>query len=396
VGDRKGSLEDVVMFGGVFSSRRVFVSGHTGFKGSWLTLWLLDLGADVTGYALEPPTDPSLFECLDLAALAGRRFTDVRGDVRDAAALSQTLRDARPEIVMHLAAQPMVRHSYAEPHATYETNVMGTVNVLESVRELAAADAGPRVVVNVTSDKCYENLEVRRAYVEGDALGGYDPYSSSKACSELVTAAYRRSFFEAVGQTAVASARAGNVLGGGDWGEDRILPDCIRALTGGEPVEVRSPGAVRPWQHVLEPLSGYLCLAAALWKGRLHAEDSASAATGAWNFGPGADCLVPVAKIVDAVVREWGAGEWRVDERAGAPHEAGLLVLDAGKAERELGWRPAWDVGEAVAATVRWYKEWAAGAGSERLGVLCREDIAAYVGAATRAGASWVPAGALT
>ena len=378
------------MFGDAFSGRRVFVTGHTGFKGSWLTLWLLDLGAHVTGYSLDPPTEPSLYETIGLGVMGGERSADLRGDVRDREGLRRALAEARPEVVFHLAAQPMVRRSYAEPHLTFETNVMGTVNLLEAVRSLAAGGGVAPVVVNVTTDKCYENRETSHAYREGDALGGYDPYSSSKACSELVTGAYRRSFFSGPGSPAVASARAGNVLGGGDFGEDRILPDCVRALSAGEAVTVRSPGAVRPWQHVLEPLSGYLRLAEVLLAGELDlaAEDRADA--GAWNFGPGPGSLVTVREVVEAVLLEWGAGEWTADGSASEqPHEAGLLVLDAGKAERELGWRPVWGADEAVAAAVRWYREWAGGAGAESLAALCRADIASYAAAAGDAGMRW-------
>ncbi len=388
-------MEDVVTFGGVFRGRRMLVTGHTGFKGSWLTLWLLELGAQVTGYALDPPTEPNLFEAIGLAQYGGL-LDDRRGDVRDAGGLRRVVAETEPEIVLHLAAQPMVRRSYLEPRLTYETNVIGTVNLLEAVRESVGAGRGPRAVVNVTTDKCYENLETRRAYVESDALGGYDPYSSSKACSELVTSAYRRSYFAGSESPAVASARAGNVLGGGDWGEDRIVPDCVRALVRGDVVEVRSPQAVRPWQHVLEPLSGYLCLAAALLEGREAGERSTGPASGAWNFGPGAACLVTVREVVEAVLQAWGAGEWRPAPGAAEQrHEAGLLVLDAGKAERELGWRPVWDVDETVAATMRWYAAWAGGSGAERLAELCREDVAAYGNAAASAGASWVATGAV-
>jgi len=388
------------MFGDIYAGRRVLVTGHTGFKGSWITQWLLDLGADVTGYALAPPTEPSLFEAAGIgAAEAGRpmgagRFTDLRADVRERRPLGQALQMAAPEIVFHLAAQPLVRRSHAEPHLTYETNVMGTVNLLEEVRALAASGRGPRALVNVTSDKCYENLETGHAYVEGDALGGCDPYSSSKGCSELVTAAYRRSFFSEPGKPRVATARAGNVLGGGDWGEDRILPDCARAQSAGVPIEVRNPGAVRPWQHVLESLSGYLWLGANLWRGADEARDEAGAFHGAWNFGPGAENNVTVREVVELFVKTWGGGEWRpAPGAAEQPHEAGLLVLDARKAERELGWRASWSVSEAVGATARWYAEFYRSAGPDALLALCRADIAAYCDAAARSGAAWAVPG---
>ena len=391
------------MFGDVYVGRRVFVTGHTGFKGSWLTQWLLDLGADVTGFALDPTTEPNLFEAAGIGVaeakrpLGACRFTDLRGDVREPRSLGQALEMAAPEIVFHLAAQPLVRRSYAEPHLTYETNVMGTVNLLEEVRALAASGRGPRAVVNVTSDKCYENAETSRAYVEGDPLGGFDPYSSSKSCSELVTAAYRRSFFSAPGRPRVATARAGNVIGGGDWGEDRILPDCARALSAGLPVEVRSPGAVRPWQHVLESLSGYLSLGANLWRGVFDVGDEAGAFDGAWNFGPGAGCNVTVREVVELFVDAWGAGEWRpAPGVAEQPHETGLLMLDAGKAERKLGWRAAWSVAEAVGAAARWYAEFYRGAGPDALLALCRTDIAAYRDAAAGNGAAWAAAEAPT
>lgn len=388
------------MFGDVYAGRRVFVTGHTGFKGSWLTLWLLDLGAEVTGYSLGPPTEPSLFEAAGIGvAEAGRpmgagRFTDLRADVRDRRSLGQALEMAAPEIVFHLAAQPLVRRSYAEPHLTYETNVMGTVNLLEAVRALAACGRGPRAVLNVTSDKCYDNLETGHSHVEGDPLGGFDPYSSSKGCSELVTAAYRQSFFSEPGMPRVATARAGNVVGGGDWGEDRILPDCARALSAGVPVEVRNPGAVRPWQHVLESLSGYLSLGANLWRRAVEDGGGARALDGAWNFGPGPEAVVTVREVVELFADAWGGGEWRpAPESAQQPHEAGLLVLDAGKADRDLGWRAAWGVAEAVAAAARWYREIYGGADAPALRERCRSDIAAYCEAAARAGSAWTASG---
>lgn len=403
MGLRPRTLEDMVMFGDVYAGRRVFVTGHTGFKGAWLTQWLLDLGADVTGYALDPPTAPNLFEAAGIGRdeakrpMGAGRFTDLRADVRERRPLGQALEMAAPEIVFHLAAQPLVRRSYAEPHLTYETNVMGTVNLFEEVRALAASGRGPRAVVNVTSDKCYENAETGHAYVEGDALGGFDPYSSSKGCSELVTVAYRRSFFSAPGMPRVATARAGNVIGGGDWGEDRILPDCARALSAGVPIDVRSPGAVRPWQHVLESLSGYLSLGADLWRGVVDVGDEASALDGAWNFGPGAECNVTVREVVELFVDVWGDGEWRpAPGAAQQPHEAGLLVLNAGKAERELGWRAAWSVAGAVGAAARWYKAFYDGTEAPALLERCRGDIAVYCKAAVRSDAAWAVSEAST
>lgn len=378
------------MFGDAFRGRRVFVTGHTGFKGTWLTLWLLDLGADVTGYSLDPPSTPSLFAALGLERGSGSpkgegrdasfaRLTDLRGDVRDRACLRRALREAAPEMVFHLAAQPMVRRSYAEPHLTYETNVMGTVNLLDGIRGLVTDGLGPRVVVNVTSDKCYENLETMRPYIETDALGGFDPYSSSKGCADIVTQAYHRSFFCQEAAPRLASARAGNVIGGGDWGEDRLLPDCVRALSAGTKVELRNPHAVRPWQHVLESLSGYLRLASHLWAAPSKAAGPAPAA---WNFGPGPDSQVTVREVVEQFLAVWGDGEWASAPGAGQSHEAGLLVLDSGKAERELGWTPAWGVKQAIEAAARWYRCFYDGAGHGVLLARCRADIEGYEQAA--------------
>jgi CDP-glucose 4,6-dehydratase len=396
VGIRTRALEDLVMFGDVYAGRRVFVTGHTGFKGAWLTVWLLSLGADVIGFAMDPPTSPSLFDALGLGEpeLGDRSSTgalvDVRGDVRDREALRGAIADAAPDIIFHLAAQPVVRRSYGEPHYTFETNVMGTVNLFEAVRTFLPRDAAPRVVINVTSDKCYENRETLRPYVETDPVGGFDPYSSSKGCSELVTAAYRRSFFSEPGMPRVATARAGNVIGGGDWGEDRILPDCARALSAGVSVEVRNPGAVRPWQHVLESLSGYLWLAANLWRGADESGDGPATFEGAWNLGPGPDAEVTVREVVELFLQAWGIGEWRLAPGAAQhPHEAGLLVLDAGKAERELGWSAAWSVTEAVTAAAHWYREFYRGADAAALLKRCRGDIADYCDVAARAGNAW-------
>src|SRR4051812_20762587 len=291
--------------------RRVFVTGHTGFKGGWLALWLSAMGAEVTGLADGVPTEPSLY------GLAGvqRDLHDVRADVRDAATVARAMADARPEVVLHLAAQPLVRPSFAQPRLTYEVNVMGTVNVLEAVR----ATGGVRVVLNVTSDKCYENREWEWAYREDEPMGGHDPYSSSKGASELVTSAWRRSFFFSEDAPRLASARAGNVIGGGDWGADRLIPDVMRAALSGERVRVRNPGATRPWQHVLNPLSGYLLLAQRLW-------DDPAAAT-AWNFGPAEEEARPVGHLVETLAALWPGGlEWEHD--AGEqPHEARYLKV---------------------------------------------------------------------
>jgi CDP-glucose 4,6-dehydratase len=329
--------------------RRVLVTGHTGFKGAWLSLWLQSLGADVTGLAPRVPTSPSLF---DLAAV-GTHMRQLAVDVRDVKAVRAALVQARPEVVLHLAAQPMVRRSLREPALTYEVNVIGTVNVLEAVRE---AGDGVLAVVIVTSDKCYENSGAgSRRFVEGDPLGGTDPYSSSKACAELVAGAYRRSFFSAEGAPRLASARAGNVIGGGDWGEDRLVPDTVRAVETGEPLRVRNPHAVRPWQHVLSPLSGYLQLAQALARGK---EDSArdGQAAGAWNFGPAEADARPVSWIVQRLAELWdGELDWRLDE-AGNPPEADHLALDSGAAERLLGWRPAWSLEDALELIVEWHR----------------------------------------
>jgi CDP-glucose 4,6-dehydratase len=330
-----------------WSGRRVFITGHTGFKGSWLSLWLKALGAELTGFACDVPTEPSLYR---LAGL-DESMKWIRGDVRDFDAFRSALVRARPEIVVHMAAQSLVRRSFADPRETYETNVMGTVNLFEAAR---AAD-GLRVVVNVTSDKCYENREWEWGYREDEPMGGHDPYSSSKGCAELVTSAYRRSFFETgEATTRIASARAGNVIGGGDWGDDRLLPDLMRAVLAGETLRVRNPAALRPWQHVLNPVSGYLLLGQALW-------DEPGFA-GAWNFGPSDDDTRRVDWIVDRVAERWRAGvRWELDERP-QPHEAQHLKLDSSRARGRLGWHPRWDLATGIDALVEWYASYADGA----------------------------------
>jgi CDP-glucose 4,6-dehydratase len=312
-----------------------------------------------------------------------RRLAHVIGDVRDGGNLTHVMRRAAPEIVFHLAAQPLVRQGYREPRFTFETNVLGVVNLFEGVRAVwAAGGEGPRVVVNVTSDKCYAKPRPGAACVEDDALGGEDPYSASKACSELVTAAYRRSYFGGAGagdaaavcaDVRVATARAGNVIGGGDWAPDRIVPDCVRALNAGRAVEVRNPDAVRPWQHVLESLSGYLWLGARLWD-----EGAGEALQGAWNFGPVSAAHVTVREVVELFLHTWGGGRWTVAGGATQPRETAVLTLDAGKAERELGWRPVWDVREAVHVTAAWYRGFLADAA--RRGDAERQTLARCLG----------------
>ena len=325
--------------------RRVFLTGHTGFKGGWLSLWLAELGAEVHGYALAPPTEPNLFTT---AGVEKRLAASTLADIRDAAKLEQAMQAARPEVVLHLAAQPLVRQSYAEPVETFAVNVMGTVNLLEAVRRTP----GVRAVVNDTTDKCYENREWVWPYRENEALGGHDPYSSSKACSELVTAAWRRSFLDAAG-VQLASARAGNVIGGGDWAADRLLPDFLRALDAGKPLVVRSPQATRPWQHVLEPLSGYLMLAE-----RLCTEGAAFAE--AWNFGPDEADARPVEWIVETLCARMTDATWQRDT-APQPHEAHTLRLDSAKAHARLGWQPRWNLQRALEATLDWHQAWKAG-----------------------------------
>lgn len=331
---------------GFWAGRRVFLTGHTGFKGSWLSLWLQQMGAELTGFALAPPTDPALFEVADV----GSGMTSILGDIRDAEALASALVAADPEIVIHMAAQPLVRASYDDPVGTYATNVMGTVHLLEAVRKAP----GVRAVCVVTTDKCYENREWVWGYREDEAMGGHDPYSNSKGCAELVTSAYRRSFFGGAGTAAIGSGRAGNVIGGGDWAADRLVPDILRAVAAGEPVLIRNPSSIRPWQHVLEPLSGYLVLCQALWN------DPATAAE-PWNFGPRDADARPVQWIVERICALWGEGaSWEKDSAA-QPHEANYLKLDISKAHAGLGWEPRWSLAQALENIVAWQRAWISG-----------------------------------
>jgi len=334
-----------------WTAKRVLVTGHTGFKGSWLSLWLQSMGAELAGFALPPPTSPSLF----VEARVEEGMAHILGDVRDLEKLQSAISSFKPEIIFHLAAQPLVRHSYVDPVETYSTNVMGTVNLLEAVRRCR----GVRAVVNVTSDKCYVNKEWARGYVESDAMGGYDPYSSSKGCAELVSAAYTASFFNPADYqshgVAVASARAGNVIGGGDWAKDRLIPDVIKSFAAKMALTIRNPKAIRPWQHVLEPLRGYMRLAE-----ELHEQGPGFAE--AWNFGPTNGDTQTVEWIVQTMANLWHEPvSWSVD-KSEQPHEAQLLKLDVSKAARRLNWHPAMNLDTALQHTIKWNQDWRNGA----------------------------------
>lgn len=328
-----------------YHGKRVLLTGHTGFKGSWLAIWLHELGAEVIGYALEPPTQPNNFEACALRD----KLIDIRGDIRDLDRLSLIFDEYKPEFVFHLAAQPIVRRSYDEPKLTFDTNVGGTVNVFEAVRSTPSV----RVLVNITSDKCYENREWVWGYRENDPMGGRDPYSASKGCAELVFSAYLWSFFtEATARSrpiGAASVRAGNVIGGGDWGADRLVPDCIRALSGHEPIGIRSPRAIRPWQHVLEPLSGYLHLGALL-------SENPQKYSGAWNFGPDNSSHLTVAELAKRLITLWGSGSWQDLSDPHAPHEANVLKLNCDKAHAEMSWRSLLSIDDTLQMTTQWYK----------------------------------------
>lgn len=346
---RQGAVEGVEMNTVFWRGKKVFLTGHTGFKGSWLSLWLQRLGVEVTGYALQPPTNPSLFEVANVA----QGMKSVIGDIRDGAALAKAMLEVMPDIVIHMAAQPLVRRSYVDPVETYSTNVMGTVHLLQALRQTPSV----RAVVNVTSDKCYENKEWVWGYRESEPMGGFDPYSNSKGCAELVTMAYRNSFFHPAKygehRVALSSARAGNVVGGGDWAEDRLIPDILRAINENRPVVIRSPHAIRPWQHVLEPLSGYLMLAEKLY------EQGVDYAEG-WNFGPNDEDAKPVQWIVDHLTRQWGTGaSWRLDQ-GDHPHEAHYLKLDCSKAKMRLDWHPRWNLAHTLEMIVAWQRAWLA------------------------------------
>lgn len=357
----------MTLFEDIYRGRRVLVTGHTGFKGSWLTTWLQDLGAEVTGIALPPETAPNHWSLLNPS------IDDRRIDIRHPEEVMRVFDETQPEIVFHLAAQPLVRRSYRDPLETWATNVTGTAVVLEACRKTPAV----RAIVAITTDKCYENNEWPWGYRENDRLGGHDPYSASKAGAELVAASYRQAFFGATGQPLLSTARAGNVIGGGDWSEDRLIPDLVRAVADGRSLEVRSPTATRPWQHVLESLSGYLFLGQRLFSGKTMFAD-------AWNFGPDAEGNRTVRDVLERICGRWPRASWHVTEKP-QPHEAMLLYLDSAKARSVLGWKPIWQLDDALAATADWYRAWL-----DSQQVLTRQQLAEYVEAALRANAEWV------
>jgi CDP-glucose 4,6-dehydratase len=367
-----------MMFKNIYRGKRVLVTGHTGFKGSWLCIWLKELGAEVVGYSLDPPSEPNNFSACRLSEHIDHQY----GDVRDHDRLISIFSHYKPEMVFHLAAQALVRPSYDDPKGTFDTNAGGTVNVLEAVRRTPDV----RVVVNVTSDKCYENREWVWGYRENDPLGGHDPYSASKGCAELIFAAYLRSFFSnsANGgrQIGAGSCRAGNAIGGGDWGPDRLIPDCVRALNAGRPVGIRNPQSVRPWQHVLELLSGYLWLGARLWEDPEGFSD-------AWNFGPGGAENWPVQEVVDRFIKAWGSGSWEDLSDPRAVHEAAALRLCCDKTTARLCWRNALSMEQAIDMTAEWYKMFYINHGNSNTYNICVEQIRNYTSLAASKNLSW-------
>lgn len=351
------------LFDNFYKNKTVFVTGHTGFKGSWLSLWLLSLGAKVIGYSLDPLTKEDIF----IQTKLSNKLVDIRGDIRDREKLQHAFEKYKPEIVFHLAAQPIVIVSYEKPIETYEINVIGTLNVLECIRKIPSVKVG----VIITTDKCYENKEQIWGYREIDAIGGYDPYSSSKGCAELLVASYRDSFmnvkdYEKHGK-AISTVRAGNVVGGGDWAKNRIVPDCIRALMDNKPIEIRNPNSIRPWQHVLEPLSGYLTLASKMY-------EFGSFYCGSWNFGPGFQSVVSVEIIVNKIIEKWGSGKLVYSSNKEQLHEASLLSLDCTKSKIYLKWEPKLNIEETLSYTVEWYKKYKV----EDAYKLCLEQIRRY------------------
>ena len=341
-----------------WGGKRVFLTGHTGFKGSWLSLWLSSLGTEVKGYALNPPTSPSLYNEAKIDSI----INSCIGDIRDQDTLQESMVSFNPDILIHMAAQPLVRYSYEAPIETYEVNVIGTAKVLEVARSCPNLKA----IVNITTDKCYENDERSQGYKEDDPMGGHDPYSSSKGCAELVASAYRRSFLQEQG-IGLASVRAGNVIGGGDWADDRLIPDILRSFERRKPVVVRNPKATRPWQHVLEPLSGYLILAEKLYRDqRRYAED--------WNFGPNEQDVKPVDWILDKMIAKWPNSSWELDQNSN-PHEAGFLKLDISKAESKLSWKPVWELSQTLEKIIVWHQAWL---NKEDIQAVCLAEIEEY------------------
>lgn len=355
------------LFDNFFKGKRVLVTGHTGFKGSWLSIWLHELGANVTGVALDPYSDKDNYV---LSGIGEKIENDLRADIRDGEKLKEIFREYQPEIVFHLAAQPLVRLSYEKPVETYEANVMGTINVMEAIRFTVSV----KVAVMITTDKCYENKEQIWGYRENEPMGGYDPYSSSKGCCEIAISSWRRSFFNPADygkkhHVSIASVRAGNVIGGGDWSKDRIIPDCIRALEAGKPIEIRSPHSIRPWQHVLEPLSGYMLLAKKMW-------EQPTAYCEGWNFGPRMESVTPVWDVATMLVNDYGKGELKDVSDPNALHEAKLLMLDITKAHVRLGWQPRMNISQCIKLVADWYKRYK----TEDVYSLCVEEINKFIG----------------
>lgn len=364
-------------FNNFYKGKRVLVTGHTGFKGSWLSIWLHELGAEVIGVGLDPYSERDNFV---LSGIGSKIKADIRADIRDGQKMKEIFAEYQPEIVFHLAAQPLVRLSYEQPVETYETNVMGTINIMEAIRSLNSSkgskgsNCSPTVAVMITTDKCYDNKEQMRGYKEDDPFGGYDPYSSSKGACEIAIQSWRRSYFnpDDYGKkhtVSLASVRAGNVIGGGDWAKDRIIPDCIRALEAGKPIDIRSPKAVRPWEHVLEPLSGYMLLAQKMW-------DNPTGYCEGWNFGPEQDSVLTVWEVATAIIDNYGFGELKDVSDPNALHEANLLMLNIDKAKTRLGWKPRLNAKETAILTSDWYKRYK----TENVYNLCVEEINNFIG----------------
>ena len=356
----------VDIFNGFYRGKRILITGHTGFKGSWLSIWLHELGAEVVGFSLDPQTERDNYL---LSGIGNKMMADLRGDIRNEKLLRQVFQEYQPEILFHLAAQPLVRLSYAEPVETWQTNVMGSINVMEAFRQCESA----KVAVMITTDKCYENREEHHAYREDEPMGGFDPYSSSKGACEIAISSWRRSFMNSKDYSShgksIASVRAGNVIGGGDWAQDRIIPDCIRAIEKGEPILIRNRNAIRPWQHVLEPLYGYLTLAKKMW------ENPTGYCEG-WNFGPSMEAIIPVWDIATMLIQAYGQGSLNDITNSDAPHEANLLMLDITKAHDRLGWQPRMGIEQCVKLTADWYKQYK----TTDVYTLCVNEIKKYVG----------------